>query len=112
MILIVAGAILLVFAMTSLALAYTPQDIYNDYLDNGQLDNTYTQEELEAYLNDATIHAYGDPTVVAALDKLVEEMLRDEFPMTGFQIAIAAIVAVALVAGGFALRRFTRPQKS
>ena len=44
-ILILAAALLLVFAMTSLALAAaTPQDIYDDYLDNSKLDNTYTQE--------------------------------------------------------------------
>jgi ABC-type antimicrobial peptide transport system permease subunit len=112
LILIIAGAVLLVFVMSSLALAFTPQDIYNDYLDNGKLDNKYTKAELEAYLNDATIHQYGDPAVIAGLDLLVREMLRSEFPFTGFQLAIAAIVAVALIGGGFALRRFTRPQKS
>jgi hypothetical protein len=39
-------------------------------------------------------------------------LTREEFPFTGFQMMIAGIVAVALVGGGVALRRFTRPQKS
>jgi hypothetical protein len=43
----------------------------------------------------------------------VNDMLtRDTFPFTGFQLMIAGIVAVALVGGGIALRRFSRPQKS
>jgi hypothetical protein len=109
--LIVLGAVLITLALSSVALAATPQDIYNDYIDNGKLDGTYTQEELEAYLNDATLHAYGHPTAVDELDLIVQEMLREEFPYTGFQIAIAVIVAIALIAGGFAIRHFTRSQK-
>ncbi len=56
---------------------------------------------------------YGDSSVTDPLDDLVTDMLtRDEFPFTGFQLMIAGIVAVALVGGGIALRRLSRPQKS
>jgi LPXTG-motif cell wall-anchored protein len=115
---LLAGAVLLlVFALSGVALAdaatwHTPQDIYNDFADNGKLDGPgapYTDEELEAYLNDATIHQYGDPTIVAALDQLVRDLLgTDEFPMTGAQIALIAVIAVVLIGGGFLLRRMSR----
>ncbi len=111
--------------MTSVALAdaatwHTPQDIYDDYAgvvgEEYVLDGPgtpYTDEELQAYLNDATIHMYGNPIYTEPLDDLVTDMLaREEFPFTGFQLMIAGIVAVVLVGGGIALRRLSRPQKS
>ncbi len=107
------GVLVIGLMMTSVALAATPQDIYDDYADNGKLDGQYTDEELRAYLNDANIHMYGDPSITGPLDALVTDMLtREEFPFTGFQMLIAGIVAVALVGGGIALRRLSRPQKS
>ena len=107
------GILVIGLMMTSVALAATPQDIYDDYADNGKLDNEYTDAELQAYLDDANLHMYGDASIIGPLDALVQEMLtREEFPFTGFQMMIAGIVAVALVGGGIALRRLTRPQKS
>jgi hypothetical protein len=113
LLILVLGVLAITLLMTTVALAATPQDIYDDYADNGKLDKTYTDAELRAYLNDASLHQYGKPTIIDRLDDLVNDMLtRDEFPFTGFQLMIAGIVAVALVGGGIALRRFTRPQKS
>ena len=128
LIVLILGAAVILLLMPSVALASTqnpatPQDIYDDYAgvlpDTGQpgiLDGPktpYTDEELRAYLNDATIHLYGDSSITDPLDDLVTDMLtRDEFPFTGFQLMIAGIVAVALVGGGIALRRLSRPQKS
>jgi hypothetical protein len=125
---LILGVLVIGLMMTSVALASaqnpaTPQDIYDDYAgvlpDTGQpgkLDGPktpYTDEELQAYLNDATIHLYGEPTITDPLDDLVTDMLsREEFPFTGFQLMIAGIVAVVLVGGGVALRRLSRPQKS
>lgn len=107
--LLAGAALLLFFALTGVVLAATPQDIYNDYADNGKLDGTYTQQELQAYLNDAAIHQYGNPTVVEPLDQVVNSMLNTtEFPFTGAQLAVIAIIAVALIATGFVLRRMTR----
>ena len=124
-IILLAGAVLAVlllcFVFSGVALAdkatwHTPQDIYNDFADNGKLDGPgapYTEEELEAYLNDATIHQYGDPAIIDALDKLVNELLqRNEFPYTGAQIALIAVLAIVLIAAGFLLRRVTRKRTS
>jgi hypothetical protein len=100
-------------ALAGPALAATPQDIYNDYADNGKLDGTYTDEELQAYLDDAVIQQYGDPEVVAALNALVQQMLsqageeRSTFPFTGAQMAAVAAGALALLGGGLILRRTT-----
>ena len=107
-ILLVSAVLLFLLVLTGVAVAATPQDIYNDYADNGKLDQTYTKAELQAYLNDATIHQYGDPTIVAALDDLVNDMLRNEFPFTGAQLGLIALAAVVLIGGGFGLRRLTR----
>lgn len=98
-----------VFALVlgGVALAATPQDIYNDYLDNGRLDGNYTDEELEAYLRDPTLHQYPND-IVDELDKLVRELLRDKYPWTGFPLLFAGLAAVALVGGGTALRLRSR----
>jgi hypothetical protein len=120
--------VVFLLALGGVAQAATPQDILNDFRDNGVLDGIYTDEELEAYLNDATIHGYPD-TVVDDLDVAVREILvtptpdpatptqptqqtatqtRSTFPFTGFQMLIAAIAVVVLVGGGVALRLKSR----
>ena len=114
--LIAVLAAVLVLALAGIAQAATPQDILDDYLDNGRLDGNYTDEELEAYLNDPIIHAYPNPQVTE-LDRIVRELLsppggggeeRDKFPFTGFQMLMAGIVVVALIGGGIALRYANR----
>lgn len=47
------------------ALAATPEEIYKDLADNGRLDGTYTQAELQAFLQSASVQGYGNPVVVA-----------------------------------------------
>ncbi len=104
----------LVMAMAGVALAATPQDIYNDYADNGKLDKTYTTQELQAYLNDATVHQYGDEVVLGELDTLVKSMLtgggesRSDFPFTGAEMALIIGGAVVLIGAGTFLRRASR----
>jgi hypothetical protein len=108
-VLLVCVVVLLVLALTGVAYAWTPQDIYNDYKDNGRLDRTYTDAELQAYLNDATLHQYGTPSVIAGLDQLVNGKLsRSEFPFTGAELGLMAGAAVVLIGGGVALRLLTR----
>ena len=107
--LLVAAVVFLVLALSSVALAATPQAIYDDYAANGKLTQDYTNADLRAYLDDATVHQYGDPTVVAGLDQLVTDLLgRGEFPFTGAQLALIAVAAVVLIGAGFGLRRVTR----
>ena len=107
--LIVLGVIVITLLVAPVAMAATPQDIYTDFVNHGgKLTGTYTQAELKAYLNDATLHQYVN-TTIDQLDDLVNQLLnRTTFPFTGFQMLIAGIVAVALVGGGFALRRVSR----
>lgn len=100
----------LMVVLGGFAFAATPQDIYDDYADNGVLDGTYTDAELQAYLDDATLHQYGDPTVVSELDALVRGLLsaRDRFPFTGFEAGLVALGVVALLGVGLGLRHVAR----
>ena len=111
LILILLGAVFITLALSSLALAFTPEEIYNDMAD-GTLDGTYTCEELKNAIGDATLNQYGDQAILDALEEAYNHQCREEFPFTGFQMLIAGIVAIVLIAGGFALRRFSRPQRS
>ena len=111
-VLILIGSILATLLLTTVALAWTPQDIYNDFVTNGKLTRTYTDAELHAYLNDATLAQYADQETKKRLDSAVYSLVnRNVFPFTGFQIAMAVIVVVCLIGGGVALRVFTKPRK-
>ena len=116
LIFLLLGVLVITLAATSVALAATPQQIYDDYADDGVLNGVnapYSCQDLKAYLNDATLHQYGNKTIIEWLDDLVKKQCeRDTFPFTGFQMMIAGIVAVILVGGGIALRRLSRSQKS
>lgn len=46
------------------ALAATPEEIYKDLADNGRLDGTYTQQELQAFVQSASVQGYGNPVVI------------------------------------------------
>ena len=99
---------------TGVALAASPQDIYDDYIADGHLDGTYTTAELQAFLGDASLHQYGDPTIVSSLDVAVSSMMtsstdgRHTFPFTGAQLALMGFAALALIGAGVGLRRLTR----
>ena len=56
---LIAGAVLV-----PAALAATPEDIYRDLADNGKLDGAYTQAEVQAFLQSASVQGYGNPIVV------------------------------------------------
>ncbi len=113
LVLLFIGAIVINLLLTTVALAgWTPQDIYDDFVANGKLTRSYTDAELNAYLNDATLAQYSDGDFKKRLDDVVKDRLsRDEYPFTGFQIAILVVVVVALVGGGVALRKLSRPNK-
>jgi uncharacterized protein YcnI len=113
LLLLLVGAIVINLLLTTVALAgWTPQDIYDDFVANGKLTRNYTDAELKAYLNDASLAQYSDDDFKKRLDDVVKDRLaRDEYPFTGFQIAILVVVVVALIGGGVALRRLSRPHK-
>lgn len=113
-ILLAVAVVALVLALSGVALAASPQDIYNDYAADQKLDGTYTREELLAYLSDATLDQYGDPAILTALDGVARGLIdssqggRDTFPFTGVQIALMAFAVVALLGGGVGLRLLGR----
>jgi hypothetical protein len=111
--LLLIGAIVINLLLTTVALAgWTPQDIYDDFVANGKLTRTYTDAELRAYLNDASLAQYSKNDIKTRLDTIVKDLLtRDEYPFTGFQIAILVVVVVVLIGGGVMLRRLSRPHK-
>jgi hypothetical protein len=132
--LLTAFTFLLVLGLVAVAHAASPQDIYNDYAAHGTLTGTYTAAELQAYLDDATIDEYGNPTVTKPLDALVGRVLgimkaktgisfadalkqalgqstaenRGTFPFTGFDAVAVLLGSILLVGSGLALRRATR----
>jgi hypothetical protein len=111
LLLMVVMTAVLFLVVSGTVFAATPQDIYDDYNDNGKLDGTYTDAELRAYLNNATLHQYPpDATKVKSLDALVRGLLssRGEFPFTGTEIAFVAAGVVALLGIGLGLRRVSR----
>jgi hypothetical protein len=44
--LLVLGALFIGLMMTSVALAYTTQNVYDDFSDNGKLDKHYSDAEI------------------------------------------------------------------
>lgn len=103
----------LVMALPGLALAAgtTPQDIYNDYAKDKQLDGTYTDAQLEAFLKDANSQQYADEQTITELETLIRTRLnkgRSEFPFTGLEMALVAVGALVLIGGGVILRKTTR----
>ncbi|MCE5254627.1 MAG: hypothetical protein LLG45_10575 [Actinomycetia bacterium] len=111
--LVVLGALAITILVSTGAVAgWSPQDIYDDFAANGALTRDYTDAELQAYLNDATLAQYGDKEIQDRLDDAVMDLIdREVFPFTGFQLMIAGIVVVVLIGGGVALRLLSKPRK-
>jgi hypothetical protein len=108
---LVLGVLSITLLVGGTALAATWEDIHNDLAADGRLDGDYTADELKDYLNNATVREY-DSVIQSRLDSLTKtDGDRSVFPFTGFQLTIAGIVAVVLIGGGIALRRFSRPQR-
>lgn len=105
------AALAMAFSGVALAENKTPQDIYDDYAKDKQLDGTYTDAELEAFLNNANVRMYSNEQTITELDTLVRTLLnkgRSEFPFTGLEMALLAVGALVLIGGGVVLRKTTR----
>ena len=111
-ILVAVAALFLVFALSGVAIAQTPQEIYDDYAADRDLDGSYTDAQLQAYLDNALVHQYGDPAILTALDSAVRGILsgRSSFPFTGFQLALLAGVCAVLVGAGIGIHKLARPR--
>ena len=110
--LVILGALAITLMCTTVALAWTPGQIYDDFVAHGKLTRDYTEAELNAYLTDSSLAQYGSTDVKKELDALVKDLLsRGEYPYTGTQIAIAAVVVVVLLVGGILLWYYSHPRK-
>lgn len=89
----------------------TPQEIYDDYADDGHFDWNYYDADLQAYFDDPMIQQYGDPDTIAEIDALLTSLLadrgsdRDTFPLTGTRFALMILGAAGLAGVGLGLRR-------
>jgi hypothetical protein len=117
------------------AFSATPQEIYRDYADNGQLDKQYSPADLERVLKNAAIQQYGPGTVGGGLEPEVEEesdtpttggstpggtaggqagggtspvQTSGGLPFTGLDLSLIAAGALGLILLGAALRRVAR----
>jgi opacity protein-like surface antigen len=106
------------------AFAATPQQIYKDYADNGRLDGTYTQKDLNRALRDAVLQGYKKPTsngIVPAIKTQVNKSSggvagaslpaakkQGSLPFTGVDLALMTVGGFAFLLLGGALRRFAR----
>jgi hypothetical protein len=90
--------------------AATPKQIYRDYADNGRLDGTYTQSELNAALQDAVLQGYGAPNVTAELGQEAGAAVgaRGLLPFTGRDLSLMVLGGGGLLLLGFGLRRIAR----
>lgn len=95
----VVKGIIAVFAATLVvapgALAATPQDIYADLADNGRLDGTYTQAELQAFVQSASVQGYGNPVVIVTPPLVTPPVVTATPPITEVTATPVAVGQVA-----------------
>jgi hypothetical protein len=110
--LVLLGALAITLMCTTVALAWTPGQIYDDFVAHGKLTHDYTEAELDAYLHDSSLAQYGSTDVKKELDTLVKDLLeRGQYPHTGTQMAIAGVVVLVLLVGGILLWYYSHPRK-
>ena len=117
-ILLLVTTLVLVLALGAVAWAASPKDIYDNYVGLGQgkqLTVYFSTADLRAYLGDAATIEYSNPTKLADLNLLVQQTLSQRsqgghstFPFTGADLLVVVLGALALVGGGYVLRRATR----
>ena len=127
--LLATGAVALVALLAcSVAIAASPRQIYADFADNGRLDATYSQADLQAALQNSTLGGYEESGTVGrmkteikrtvnkvsagapagAQDSLRTTGSAGALPFTGFDLALIVGGAMFLLAVGGGLRRVAR----
>jgi hypothetical protein len=114
----------------SVAFAASPRQIYQDYADNGQLDATYSQADLQAALQNSTLGGYEESGTVGRMKTEIKKRIgkakvggggpagaqesltrtggAGALPFTGFDLALIVGGALFLLAVGGGLRRVAR----
>lgn len=97
-----------------------PRDVYSDWADNGQLDQTYSVGQLEAALADTTLQGYGKSGFKPAVQQeigvlqasspnpLDDTAQVDTLPFTGVDLALLVSGGLVLLLVGFGMRRVGR----
>jgi hypothetical protein len=131
---LVAASIAALIAVSA-ALAASPQKIYADYANNGRIDGTYSNSDLQRALTSAVVQQYGHgqtqglkPAVKTKITKntttgtktskptkaqgaLAAPPVKTEsggLPFTGLDLGLITLGAISLLLFGAALRRFAR----
>jgi hypothetical protein len=93
------------------ALGATPQQIYRDYKDNGRLDHTYSQADLQRALRDAALQGYPRVGVQGAVEQALGARAvkpKGGLPFTGLDLALLAAGGGLLLVAGAGLRKVGR----
>ena len=93
------------------ALGATPQKIYRDYKDNGRLDHTYSQADLQRALRDAALQGYPGVGVQGAVEQALGAQAvkaKGGLPFTGLDLGLLAAGAGLLLVAGTGLRKLGR----
>jgi hypothetical protein len=116
-----AVAALIALFAASHAGAATPQQIYRDLADNGQLDGTYSPADVErAFGKNPSIPSYERPlgeaqrTPQMARGAPAESLSGESggsLPFTGLDAALLGAVSAPLLLLGAGMRRFARSQE-
>ena len=113
-ILLLVTTLVLVLALGAVAWAASPKDIYDNYVGPGhgkQLTVYFSTPDLRAYLGDAPTIVYANPSTLADLNLLVQQLLNQRgkgtktFPFTGGEPLVLVLGALGLICGGYVLRR-------
>ena len=116
-VLLLVTTLVLVLALGAVAWAASPKDIYDNYVGPGQgkqLTVYFSTADLKAYLGNAATVEYANPTKLADLNLLVQQILSQRsqgghstFPFTGGEPLVLVLGALGLICGGYVLRRAT-----
>jgi hypothetical protein len=109
------------------ALAATPEQIYRDYADDSRLDGSYTDNDLQAALQNPVVQGYGGEEVVTGLRPAIQSQIAAQqpveqtplqsvresegLPFTGLDLALLTAGGMFLLAFGVSLRRFARAKR-
>ena len=92
------------------ALGATPQQIYRDYAQHGQLTQSYSRSDLLRAQRDAALQGYPRVGVQGAIAHALGAgaVKKGGLPFTGLDLALLTAGGAVLLAAGFGLRRLGR----
>jgi opacity protein-like surface antigen len=109
---LLAAIAALVLALVPVASAATVDDIVSDAQD-GRIDGSYTQADLESALSSPLLKTYGGKGGVEAVKSALGSQTEGsagsgDLPFTGAEMVTFALIGSTLLIAGFVLRRSGR----